>query len=95
MCLVINLHTGPKLAENDTIFPVTFASSLAETKKLIFSRCYINVKRSNLLFCNSKVPLTIFHLNPNQSKLWTGAHEHFIFLVNNKSCLNKCIFNRI
>lgn len=56
MCLVINLHTDPKLAENDTIFPVTFANNLADTKKSKFSRFVINVIRSsNLLSSNSKV----------------------------------------
>lgn len=84
MCLVINLHTDPKLAEHDTIFPVIFANNLTDTKKSKFSRFVINVIRSsNLLSCNSKVPFTRFHLNPSNSKLWTGAHNDFSSLTTN------------
>lgn len=83
ICLVKILHTDLKLAENDTIFPVTFAYNLADTKKLKFSRFFINVTiSSNLLSCNSIVPLTRFHLNPSQSKLWTGAHDDFSATTN-------------
>lgn len=42
-CLVINLHTDPKLAKNDTIFPVPFANNLADTKKIEILKIFLSM----------------------------------------------------